>query len=450
MLLLKNATIVHLSPPEVIEHVDVLVEGSEISRVGTGLSVVRSADTVLDVGGLVVMPGLVCSHNHFYSGLARGILAAIPPITDFISNLSGLWWRLDRAIDEEILYHSGMVCCIEAIRAGCTAVIDHHASPSFIDGSLNVLKRCFERVGLRGVVCYETSDRNGEDEMFLGIRENIRFARTIDTENALKGDTGLVEGMIGGHAPFTLPDRGLEALGNAAEKTGRGFHVHVAEDRFDQSYTHRYYQKDIIQRLDQFGLVTEKSVFAHGIYLNQPDIDTLNNRGAALVHNCRSNMNNSVGYHARLQDINTVGIGTDGIGSDVLEELKIAYFKNRDIGGTLSPDDYLGFLQNGNGILERAFGGDRKTENAPRFGRIEPGYQADITILDYRPPTPLVAENVGGHVIFGMSSRDVNTVIVNGNVVMENRRFSWDVDAAFAEAQPAARRLWSTMDRLGR
>ena len=444
MVLIRNATVVHLHPAEVIRDVDIVIDGTKIIDVAAGAGSEVLADVTFDAKGKIVMPGLICSHNHFYSGLARGILAYIPPITDFVSNLTNLWWRLDRAIDEEILRYSGLVCCVEAIKAGCTAVVDHHASPSYIMGSLDVLKKCFERTGLRGVECYETTDRNGEEGMYCGIDENLRFAQLIEGERLSKPEERLVESMIGGHAPFTLSDRGLRALGDVVEKTGRGFHIHVAEDKFDQSYTHRYYRKEILARLDAFGLLTDKSVLVHGLYLTADEVETLNQRDAFLVHNCRSNMNNSVGYNTMLDSVSHVGIGTDGIGSDILQEVKIAYFKSRDVNGTLLPADYLGFMQAGNGILEKAFGGDGTA--SPRFGRIEKGYKADITIFDYQSPTPLVDENVGGHVIFGMGSRDVDTVIINGNVIMEHRSFSWDVDAVYRDAQPVAKRLWAAMD----
>ena len=208
MLLIKNATVVHLYPCEVIWDVDIIIDGTEISDVAVGVGSAVRADETFDAKGKIVMPGLVCGHNHFYSGLARGILAHIPPITDFVSNLANLWWRLDRAIDEEILHYSGLICCIEAIKAGCTAVVDHHASPSCITGSLDVLKKCFERTGLRGVECYEATDRNGEEGMYSGIDENLRFARLIEEEKLAKPKERLVESMIGGQAPFTLSDRG--------------------------------------------------------------------------------------------------------------------------------------------------------------------------------------------------------------------------------------------------
>src|SRR5512136_1165793 len=132
MIVLKNATLVHLHPAEVTAGVDIVIDGTEISAVGRGVGAAVKAERTIDLAGRIAMPGLVCSHDHFYSGLSRGIMARIAPSTDFVSTLQNLWWRLDRAIDENILRLSGTVCALEAVKAGCTAVVDHHASPSFI------------------------------------------------------------------------------------------------------------------------------------------------------------------------------------------------------------------------------------------------------------------------------------------------------------------------------
>ena len=182
MLLLKNSCILQFQPPEVMEGMDILIDSGRIIDVGKNI-VSNSPDTrAIDLEGNLVSPGLVCSHNHFYSALARGIIADIKPSTDFVSILQNLWWRLDRAIDEEILYYSGLIGALEAIKAGTTSVIDHHASPSFIRGSLKVLKSAFERAGLRGILCYEATDRNGNRGMREGIEENISFAHNIEKE----------------------------------------------------------------------------------------------------------------------------------------------------------------------------------------------------------------------------------------------------------------------------
>ena len=232
MFILKNVTAVQLEPTLVLEGVDIAIEGALIKAVGPNLRALYPQANYREMGGKLVMPGIVCAHNHFYSGLSRGIMANIAPCPDFISTLKNLWWRLDRALDEESLYYCGLICSLEAIKSGCSAVIDHHASPNFIKGSLNVLRKGFVEAGLRGMTCFETTDRNGGlAELQAGVEENILFAQAIDAAKAKGNEPYLVEAHIGAHAPFTVPDEGLAMLREAVQVTGRGLHIHVAEDR---------------------------------------------------------------------------------------------------------------------------------------------------------------------------------------------------------------------------
>jgi putative selenium metabolism protein SsnA len=447
MMLLKNATVVRLHPARVLEGTDVVIEGGMIAAVGREASAVpkNRLERTMDLAGRVLMPGLVCSHTHFYSALSRGVLARIAPSSDFVSTLQNLWWRLDRAIDREILEASGMAAALDALRSGCTCVIDHHASPSFIAGSLDVLAACLERVGLRGVLCYETTDRNGRDGAVRGIEENRRFAAKVDAKRRTVGDgpratPRLVEAMIGGHAPFTLGDETLAALAGVVHGARRGFHVHVSEDPFDAAHSHHAHGRDPLARLADHGLLSDRALIAHGVHLPPADREILAASGAFLAHQARSNMNNHVGYPDALPSLPRVALGTDGIGSDMFEECRGAYLKHRDAGGPLGPDDFARFLQAGNEVAERCFGG--------AFGAVEPGAVADLVVLDYRPPTPLVAENVAGHLVFGMRSADVQSVIVGGRLVMEDRRFPFDTEQVFRQARDAARKLWMNMDAL--
>ncbi|SDE88768.1 putative aminohydrolase SsnA [Sporomusa acidovorans] len=441
MLVLKNATIVEFQPAAVISGVDIVIDGSKIAAVGPGIAANYQAERTIDLNGKVVISGIVCGHNHFYSGLSRGIMANIAPSPDFISILKNLWWRLDLALDEESLYYSGLVCSLEAIRCGTTAVIDHHASPAFIKGSLKTLKQAFEQTGLRGITCYETTDRNhGMSEVEAGIQENIDFARLCENDKQAKGENHLVEAMIGGHAPVTLPDAALKLMADAVYETGRGMHIHVAEDRYDVSHSHHVYGKDIIVRLNEAGLINDKALLVHGVCLSEREIEIINDKDAFLAHNARSNMNNAVGYNSKLSLFKNLVLGTDGIGSDMWEEMKFAYFKHKDAGGPMWPDSYLKFLHNGNELLRRYFAAD--------FGRVAAGYKADLTVLDYQSPTPLVSDNIGGHFVFGMGARDVSDVIINGNIVLADRQFTFDVKPIYEKARKAAQSLWDKMDKL--
>lgn len=441
MLILKNVTAVQFEPAQVREGVDIAIDGAEIRAIGDNLHAQFPDAQVKEMHGRLVMPGIVCAHNHFYSGLSRGIMANIAPCPDFISTLKNLWWRLDRALDEESLYYSGLICSLEAIKSGCTAVIDHHASPNYIAGSLATLRKGFLKAGLRGMTCFETTDRNGGTrELQQGVEENIRFARLIDEAKAKGSEPYLVEAHIGAHAPFTVSNAGLEMLAEALRATGRGLHIHAAEDRYDVSHSHDKYGQDLVVRLAEYGLINDKTLLAHGLYLSDEDIRILNEQDAFLVHNARSNMNNHVGYNQRLAQFRNLALGTDGIGADMFEELKFAFFKHRDAGGPLWPDSFTRFLYNGNQLLNRNFGA--------RFGRLEAGYKADLTICDYPSPTPLAAQNIGGHLAFGLGSSSVHSVMVEGVMVYEDRAFPFDIEPIYAEARKVAARMWQRMDAL--
>ncbi len=433
MIIIKNAKVIQFSPPSVEEGMDIVIDGETIVDCGSkvGSKYADNAE-ILDVKGAYVSPGLVCSHNHFYSALARGIVARIKPSADFVSVLKNLWWRLDRALDEESVYYSGITAALDAIKVGTTAVIDHHASPSYIKGSLSTLAKGFVEAGLRGILAYEVTDRNGMDGAKRGVEENVDFAR------GKKSD--LLEVAIGAHAPFTLSEKTMEMLAEAVRSTKRGIHIHVAEDSYDPSVSHHLYGEDIMERLERHGLLSEKAIFVHGVYLTDRDIEILNANDSFLVHNARSNMNNSVGYNSKIGNIKNLALGTDGIGSDMFEELKMAFFKHRDSGGSMWPPDFLNFLHNGNRLLERYFG--------KPFGRIEKGYMADIVVYDYKNPTPLLAENIAGHFAFGPGSSVVDTVIIGGRIVLKNREFPFDVGEIYKEAALVAKKMWERMDEI--
>ena len=444
MTLITNATVLDFDPARVRHNVEVLIDGSEIVDVAEGGSAKdhkgKKPETVIDAAGALLYPGLVCSHHHYYSGLARGILARIGPTPDFPSTLRNLWWRLDQAATEESLFASSLICSMDAIRAGTTAVIDHNASPHFIDGSLAAIKRGMEQVGLRGTTCYETTDRHGHEGMIAGIEENLAFAKQIDAEKADGTWKGLVEAHVGGHALFTLPEEALERLAAATRDTGRGFHIHVAEDRYDVSFSHATYGEDLVSRLNRHALLDQKTLAIHGTFLARHEIDLINDAGAFVVHNCRSNMNNGVGYNKDLGSIANLALGTDGIGADMLAAFKHAFFKHQDAGGPLQPDAFLSALARGNHILETSFGG--------RYGRIEPGYAADLVINDYDPPTPLVPGNIGGHIAFGLDAGGTRTVIIGGEIVYDNSAFPFDTRPIYESARREAKALWERMDTI--
>ena len=443
-IVIRNVRVMQTEPPFGVEDgVDIVITGSEIERVGKGAGEGVSAGTVIDGTGRTVIPGNVCAHHHYYSGLSRGMLISAGPQTDFIQVLKEWWWRLDRALDDEACYYSSLICSLDAIAAGTTTAIDHHASPSYIRGSLSAIARGMEETGIRGATCYEVTDRNGGmKEVEEGVEENIRFAEEVDARLG-KGEDVLCEAMIGGHAPFTLPDEALDAMHDAVEKTGRGMHLHVAEDKYDSVYSHHHFGCDIAERLDRHGLLRPDTLLVHGVHLSDEEIALINERGCFLAHNARSNMNNHVGYTRRIPSVGKLVIGTDGCGGNMFEELKIAFFKHKDEGGAWWPADFLAALNRGSRLVESVFRGRGK------WGRVAEGYKADIVILSYYPPTPVESANAATHFVWGISSNAVESTIINGRLVYHDRRFTAvDADRIYAEARRVARDVWARADKI--
>jgi len=362
-------------------------------------------------------------------------LVSAGPQNDFIQVLKEWWWRLDRALDEEACYYSSLICSLDAIAAGTTTCIDHHASPSYIKGSLSTIAKGMEEVGVRGSTCYEVTDRNaGMKEVEAGVEENVRFAKAAKQSK-------LVKGLIGGHAPFTIPDAGLALMGEAMKETGAGMHLHIAEDKYDVVHSHHLYNMDIVDRLEKFDLLTPNTLLVHGLWLNEGEVEKINSYGCFLAHNGRSNMNNNVGYFKNIQKVNNLVIGTDGCGGNMFEELKLAFFKHKDQGGSWWPNNYVAALARGNKLVEQYFEGN--------FGRVEAGYKADLVITDYHNPTPMESGNIASHFVWGMSSNCVQSVIVDGKLVMENGRFpGLDVDRIYAEAAKVAKRVWEKVETI--
>ncbi|HPX28683.1 MAG TPA: amidohydrolase family protein, partial [Sphaerochaeta sp.] len=334
-VVIKNTRIMQTEPPfQILEGADVVIDGNTITKVGKDAAKGVVAKKVIDGTDKTVMPGNVCSHHHYYSGLSRGMLIQAGPQRDFIQVLKEWWWRLDRGLDEEACYYSSLICSLDAVMAGTTTAIDHHASPSYIAGSLDTIAKGMEEVGIRGSTCYEITDRNrGMAEVEEGVEESRRFI-----ERSKK--SSLVKAMIGGHAPFTIPNEGLKLMGDLVDKTKVGIHLHVAEDRYDAAYSHHRYGMDIVDRLDEYGLLTDNALLVHGLYLNEDEIRKINDRGVFFAHNPRSNMNNHVGYCSHIRDVRNLVIGTDGCGGNMFEELKIGFFKHKDEGLSWWPPQY--------------------------------------------------------------------------------------------------------------
>lgn len=436
MQIIEGATLISLRSQKVVTGEDIAIEGNTIVEVGKDLLKKYPNSTRKYFSGIIT-PGLVCSHTHLYSALAVGMTVNIAPSKDFCQILKHLWWRLDRAIDEEILDASAQAGVMNALESGVTYLVDHSASPEFINGSLDVIHNAYNQFGMKGILCYETSDRNGIEGANEGIAENVRFAKKIIQERAKSGNAN-VEAAIGAHAPFTLSYDTLNKLAEACESTNRSLHIHCAEDKYDAVDSRYRFGSDIAQRLDDAKLLNSKTLIGHGVHLTPSEIEIINKRDSFVIHNARSNMNNSVGYTSLLPTIKNSLLGTDGIGADMLEEFKFAYFKHREMAGPFWPGDFLNILSRGYELADRFTG--------LKHGNIERGYASDLVFWDYESPTPIVNENIGGHLAFGMSTRNIHSVMIGGKMVLENRIPEYDRTKIGIFARHQTQRLMQRME----
>jgi putative selenium metabolism protein SsnA len=424
--LLKNGTCAALCPPT-LDRVDLRIVDGVIVERGRDLQPMEG-DQVEDLAGKILMPGLVCAHTHLYSSLARGMPGPDTPPLSFLGILEKIWWKLDRALDADTIYFSALAGALEAVRCGVTTIVDHHSSPNAIDGSLLLVKKALAEVGLRGILCYEVSDRNGIKPRDKGLAENEEFIKTHLSDQMYRG-------LVGAHASFTLSDESLRSIGDIAERYDTGVHIHVAESDTDPWVTETKYGRSILDRLGAFGILRRKSLFAHCIHLSPSEFSRLRLSGTWLIHNPRSNMNNRVG-HAPLGEFGArAALGTDGFLPDMFEEVRMAYFRNRE---GENGQDCLQLLDNGQLLVSEAFGRP--------FGALREDAPADLVVMDYQAPTPMTTGNFYSHVIFGFRSASIESVMVNGRWIFRNRRYVRLNEQEIASAtSEAAQRLWSAM-----
>lgn len=436
-MLVMNGRIV--CPDEIIEDGAVFIEDGLIAGVGPSeeLRKKHPKEDVIDACGGIVMPGLINCHMHFYSTFARGMALSGPPPANFVEILKGLWWRLDKKLNADDIYYSALIPLIECIKCGTTTIIDHHASPFAVEGSLDLIARAVKEMGLRASLCYEVSDRDGDDIAKAGIAENVRFIREHKEDDVLSGLMGL-------HASFTLSDKTLEHAVTEARNLGVGCHIHTAEDKADLADARERYGMGVVERFHARGLLGKKTITAHCVHVSDKEMELLAETDTNVVHNPESNMNNAVGCAQIIRMFEKdvlVGLGTDGMTSDMFRESKVANIIHKHANG----DPRVGFseayqmlIKNNGAIASKAF---------PRgAGVIEPGAYADIIILDYKAPTPLTFDNFAGHLLFGLSAGDVVTTICGGKVLMQDRELVGIDEAEItSKSRELAQGLWKRM-----
>ncbi len=439
-ILIQNTTIITLGVTNrVLKNHSLRIADGKIQEFGPTKTLTPTpGDELLDGTGKVLLPGFINAHMHFYSSMARGLNKA-EPATNFNDVLKNLWWKLDRGLSSEAVYLSAMTALIDSIRKGTTTLIDHHASPYAIKGSLDAIARAVLESGLRGDLCYEVSDRDGADIAKQGLDENVAFLKRLAQEPnpALRGHFGL-------HASFTVSDETMEKASGLAREFGAGFHVHLAEAESDQVQCLQEHGLRIVERFQKFGILGPKTICAHAIHIHEDEMKILADTKTSVVHNPQSNMNNAVGVADLLAFHSAgvyVGLGTDAMTVNMLQELRSAVWIQKIF--QLNPS--VGFMEAVNALTQgnpliasRSFGPELG------LGAIAPGNAADLVLMDYRPNTPLDEKTFAGHLVFGLAEANVDSTIAQGKILMKHGalQLNIDEDRILARSQEVSKELW--------
>jgi len=441
-MLITNAKLITWEDPnQVLEGQAILINSDRIEAISPEdqLAAQYPNSEKLDAGGQYVMPGNICAHTHFYGAFARGLAIPGAAPKDFPEILRKLWWPLDKSLGIEDVRASAEVMLVDAIKHGTTTLIDHHASPNAIDGSLDVIADAVNQSGLRAVLCYEVTDRDGLDKARAGIRENVRF---LERNLAERLAGGRVAGTFGLHASLTLSDKTLDACRDAAPD-GEGFHIHVAEHEADEYDSMGKSGTRVVDRLSEHGILGPKTIVAHAIHIDIKEAELLADTGTWVTHQPRSNMNNGVGaapVEELLRAGIKVGIGTDGFSHTMWEEWKTAYLLHKV--WHRDPRRFSGIDAVRLGVYNNAALANKFFPEAP-LGKLVPGAFADLIFVDYHPHTPLTEGNLPWQIIFGFHESMVTTTIVAGEMLMRDRQLlTLDEETITAKARQLAPQVW--------
>ncbi len=446
-MLITNGRVVTLGESNrIIEDGAVRVRGPLITDVGDAGALARRYpdEEKVDAGGRLIMPGNICAHTHFYGAFARGMAIPGEAPRDFPEILGKLWWRLDQALLELDVKYSALVCLVDAIKHGTTTLIDHHASPRAINGSLDYVAGAVTQGGLRASLCYEVTDRNGRDGVLAGIDENVRFLKTVKEMG-----NPLLAASFGLHASLTLSDKTLAECVAAAQGLDTGFHIHAAEGLADQEDSLRKSGMRVIERLNDSGILGPKSILAHCVHVDAWEMAILRDTGTWVTHQPRSNMNNAVGtapVETMLRGGVRVAMGNDGFSNNMWAEWKAAYLVHKLWHGDprrANGYDVMRMAVTNNAALARVFWPD-----AP-VGELAAGAYADLILVDYHPFTELTAGNLPWHILFGFEASAVSSTMVAGRWLMRDRvLLTLDEAAIAAKARELSSAVWRRYQEL--
>jgi len=368
----------------------------------------RKEKNVYDANGRVLTIPQVNFHDHFYSRLAKG-LSISGAMNNFQNILKNFWWKVDKALDLRMVEASAQMAVIESIKNGVTYTFDHHASPNATRGSLSTIAGVLKSNNLRGVLCFETTDRNGTKLTESGLHENESFfTDSVDDD---------IKSMLGLHASFTLADDTLAEAEKLVNKYNIGIHIHLCEGASDRKLSKQITGQFPVSRLIKFNLLNFKSILAHGIHLTKREYQLIDEYESAIAYNIDSNLNNSVGLpkFRNVPEGIPILLGTDGMHANPGRTLKNYFLLLRHFGYSFDESfkmvhkvflDQIAFIQ----------------EYFNDFPTLQVNDRADFIIWDYVPPTPLTKENFWGHYIYGMLERAIQSTIQQGKFLMKDKK----------------------------
>lgn len=370
----------------------------------------------IDCKGKIVTKSFAVGHHHVYSAMARGMGAPKKNPENFYEILEYVWWTLDKCLDKDMVEYSALTTAIACAKAGSTFVIDHHASPNFIGGSLDVIAKAFDKVGVNHLLCYEITDRDGLDKAEQGLSE---------TENYLKTN----QGLVGLHASFTVGDQTMKKATDLMNKYNSGFHIHVAEDLHDQRHCYDNFSKRVVERLNDYGVLnSSKTILGHCIHIDENERNIIKNSKSFVVQNMESNLNNKVGYFNSKGLGENIMFGTDGMHSDMLQSAKSAFFSGQDSDNIDYSSAYSRFRNVHRYIESNQFAGDGEN---------------NLVVLDYDSPTEINQNNFLGHFLFGINSNHVCNVISNGKIIVKDRKIKTvNEEEILKTSRELANKLW--------
>ncbi len=419
----------------------VLTDGTKIVKVGETAELKAQYPNAqfVDAKGNVIMPAFINAHTHIYSGLARGLSISGYNPTNFYEILDGMWWNIDRKLTLEGTRYSAYATYLDCIRNGVTTIFDHHASFCEIPDSLFEIADIAKEMGVRSCLCYEVSDRDGEQKCDEAIKENADFIRYCKDKN-----DEMLSAMFGMHALFTISDKTFEKCVKANDNM-TGYHIHICEGTNDVEDSHKNYGMSPVQRLEKWGILTNKTILGHCIHVTEDEMDIIKKYDTMVVNNPQSNMGNAVGCSPILKMYKKgimLGLGTDAYTHDMIESMKSALAIQRHH----NADPNVGFCEvtdmlfkNNAGIASRYFDA--------QLSVLKEGANADVVVMEYKPFTPFSDKNIDGHMIFGMNGRQCITTMANGRLLYKDREFvDIDEEKINAETMKVASKLWHSIN----